>query len=538
MTWLAFAIEILWKGSIVLAAAFAASWLWQRRSASLRHFLWTAAFGALLLLPAVMRVVPKWSPAPPPVAASVRISALRTSDVQVVRGVHAPASKTTPAPDWPLILWTSILWTLGCAAAAARFLVGALRTSWMVRHASPADYARATAEDLVRILGIGRRVRVLESVSVPVPLTWGILRPVVVLPDDAPEWPEARLATVLRHELIHVRRFDLLAQAVGQAACCLYWFQPLAWLALRQLRKERERACDDAVLLAGVAPHDYAGHLMDLVRGVSIRKDRWADAPAMAEASDLESRIRALLDRRQNRRPLSRRAAFAIAGVVAAMLLPFAAITMRAQGARGSLAGVVEDPSGSRVPGCRVTAKNLDGSNQETTVANAAGEYQFASIPVGHYALEFGARGFALAKMDVVLAAGTAARVDGRLELGTINENVVIRGQKPPSVAPRATTAQRIPVGGSVTPARLVTQTKPVYPADLQQLGVEGTVVMAAVISKDGTVLNPRVRNTVDSRLAQIALDAVRQWRYEPALLNGHPVETVTTITLEFQLGQ
>ena len=343
---------------------------------------------------------------------------------------------------------------------------------------------------------------------------------------------------MLLHELVHVRRLDLLAQAVAQAACCLFWFHPLAWLALRQLRKERERACDDAVLLRGVAPHDYAGHLMDLVRAISAKRSRWADAPAMAEASDFESRVRALLDRSRNRHPLSRRAAIAIAAAVAAVLLPFAAVTAHAQ-ARGTLAGLVQDPSGARVPKCRVTAKNLDGPNQETTVANPAGEYQFASIPSGHYALEFAAPGFAAAKTQVVLEAGAAARVDAMLELGAVSESVVIRGQKPAAVpAPRAASAQRIRVGGMVTPARLVSQVKPVYPAELQQLGLEGTVVMKAVISKVGAVLSPKVVNTVDPRLAQAALDAVSQWQYQPALLNGEPVETITTITLDFQLGQ
>ena len=117
------------------------------------------------------------------------------------------------------------------------------------------------------------------------PMTWGIVRPVVMLPADAAQWPADRLRTVLLHELIHVRRCDLLAQALAQVACCLYWFHPLAWLALRQLRDERERACDDAVLLQGVPPHEYAAQLLDMVRGLRVRRSTLAGAPAMAESS-------------------------------------------------------------------------------------------------------------------------------------------------------------------------------------------------------------------------------------------------------------
>ena len=536
MTWMTFFAENAWKGTAILAAAFALGAMLRGASASLRHYLWTATFAALVALPAVIDTVPKWSPVEQASRPVVQRAALpRTGTVPAVPAPPAAPAKRPVPLNWPLILWMA-----GCAAAATRFLVGAARTSWMVRRAAPAQHAATMLEDLAGSLGIRRRVRVLVSASAPMPLTWGVLRPVVVLPDDAPRWPAARMAAVLLHELVHVRRLDLLAQAVAQAACCLFWFHPLAWLALRELRKERERACDDAVLERGVAPHDYAGHLMDLVRALSAKRSAWSDAPAMAEASDLESRVRALLDRSRNRHPVSRRAAIAIAAAVAAAVLPFAAITVHAQPAPGALAGVVQDPSGARVPNCRVIARNLDASNQEVTTANPAGEYRFASIPSGRYAIEFTAPGFKLAKVETVLVAGAAARVDANLELGSVTENVVIRGQKSPSVRPAAPAAsrERVRVGGMVAAARLITQVKPVYPAELQQLGVEGTVIMKAIISKAGGVLHPIVINTVDTRLAKAAMDAVAQWHYQPALLNGEPVETLTTITLDFQLDQ
>ena len=126
---------------------------------------------------------------------------------------------------------------------------------------------------------------------------WGVLRPVVVLPASARQWTAPRLRTVLLHELVHVERRDLVAQFLGQAVCCLYWIHPLAWLAARQLRKEREQACDDAVLARGVPAPEYAGLLLDLVRGRPLR--RWKQAPAMAEGSGLELRVRAMLDPRE-----------------------------------------------------------------------------------------------------------------------------------------------------------------------------------------------------------------------------------------------
>ena len=542
MTWMTFLSENAWKATILLSAACAAGVLLRSRPASLRHFVWAAAFTALLGLPAAMLVAPKWTPSVGRVPVHAVSVALPAKDTKVAYPAPtgrllASGQRVPPEPSrTPAVLLP--VWLAGCLAAASRYLVGAVPTSWMVRRAAPAAYAQGMLEDLARSLGLGRRVRALESAAAPMPLTWGIARPVVVLPEDAPSWPQARLRTVLLHELVHVQRLDLLAQAVAQLACCLYWFHPLAWVALRQLRKERERACDDAVLLGGVAAHDYAGHLLESVRALAAKRSPWVDAPAMAESSDLESRVRALLDRNRCRRPLSRRAAIAVAATVVAVLLPLSAI--HAQGAVGTLVGTVSDPSGARVPQCRVTATGLDGNNQETAVSDAAGEYRFVSIPSGHYTLEFGAPGFARAKTQAMLDAGATARVDAHLEIGTVSENVVIRGQRPSAAAaPRtAATPRPMRIGGMVTQVKLIHQTHPVYPPDLQQLGVEGTVVMSAIISKTGTVLHPTIRNTVDPRFAAAAMEAVQQWVYQPALLNGEPVETITTITLEFQLGQ
>ncbi len=518
--------ELIWKATILLAAAGVANAVLGRASAALRHFLWTGAFVALLLLPVALRTIPKWRPQPVAVAARVE------SATSVVVHGDAPAPKRV---NW--LVW---LWALGCAAATARFLAGAARTSWMVRHASEEPSAGEMAADLCRMLGIGRKVRVLESAAAPMPLTWGILRPVVLLPENATQWPEGRLRTVLLHELIHVRRWDLLAQALAQAACCLYWFHPLAWLGLRQQRQERERACDDAVLGSGVAAHDYAGHLVDLVRGMAARRGarraRWADAPAMAEASGLELRVRDLLARHRNRRPLSRSAALAAVGAMAVVFLPLAAITALAQVPMSVLSGTVKDPSDAVIPNAHVSARNLAGSNEESATANAAGVYQFESIPAGTYTLEFSASGFRRFTTQAVLVTGSPARVDAHLEIGQISETVTVKGTGPQPAAALAGTPERIRVGGMVQAARLTRQPRPEYPADLQAAGVQGMVRIRAIISKEGTVLHAQVINTVDSRLAQLALDSVNQWVYQPTLLNGEPVEVLTTIDIDFSL--
>ena len=530
MTWMEFLAQGAWRATAILAVAFAASLALRRGPAAVRHFVWASALATLVILPLAMTTLPQWQWATAAAAVAPPIESAR--QVLVVVG-----KKAAPWPNSWLVLWAA-----GFAFAAARFLFGAGGTCWMVQTATGAQYAKTAAERLRQSLGIGRCVRVLESAAAPLPMMWGILRPVVVLPAGAASWPAARLEAVLLHELIHVQRLDLVAQMIGQAACCLYWFHPLAWIAARQLRQERERACDDAVLRRGLAASDYAQHLVDLVRGLA-EKRLWGDAPAMAEANGLETRVRGLLDRTRNRKPLSRRAAVAVAAVGCAVLVSLASVAAHAQVARGALAGIVKDPSGAVVPGCRVTAVALDGTNQETTNTNPAGAYVFEAIPPGRYALEFGSRGFKLGKVEVTVPAGQAARVDFNLQLGQISEVVSVKGGKsaprPNAVPGNAAAAQRILVGGNVQAARLLRQKRPDYPDELQQQGIQGTVTIKAIISKEGTVLSPAVLTTgVDSRLSKLALDAVSQWLYSPTLLNGQPVEVLTTIDVVFELGQ
>src|SRR5262249_26502543 len=158
------------------------------------------------------------------------------------------------------------------------------------------------------------------------------------------------------------------------------------------------------------------------------------------------------------------------------------------------------------------------------TDVNSAGEYRFSPIPAGRYILEFSARGFKRATTDAAVAAGKVANANVTLDLGAISESVVVVGKRTAPL-PQAPPPQRIRVGGNVQASRLLRQTRPQYPAQLQQLGVEGAVLMQAVIGIDGSLLNLKVINNANPDLANAAMDAARQWRYQPTLLNGQPVE-------------
>jgi protein TonB len=113
----------------------------------------------------------------------------------------------------------------------------------------------------------------------------------------------------------------------------------------------------------------------------------------------------------------------------------------------------------------------------------------------------------------------------------------IISGDSPslPS-PPRPAAPVRIKQGGVVTAASILSQTRPVYPALARQARIQGSVVLHAIIGRDGRVAQLEVMSG-HPLLVQAALDAVRQWVYKPTLLNGDPVEVDTTITVSFIMG-
>lgn len=164
---------------------------------------------------------------------------------------------------------------------------------------------RRALHEASQSLGVRRGVRLLRHTGESMPLTFGTLTPVIVVPASADAWTEDRRRTVLLHELAHVVRADCFIQRLTACASALYWPHPGVWYAARRLRAERELACDDRVIAAGAPADDYAGHLLEIAH-----EFRAAPAPAtalgMARARQLERRLLAILDDARNRASLGR----------------------------------------------------------------------------------------------------------------------------------------------------------------------------------------------------------------------------------------
>ena len=331
---MAFAIALLWKSTLLLALAFAASRLLAGRSAALRHTVWTCAAVALLALPLAQALAPPL-PAPLPrlphrAATPVVTERIVGVTLHAPTGVRAPepaAARVAPARQaFDPIALAFAFWAGGALIVVTGLVAGRVARTRLTRGARTLDDATwiADAREIARSLVVRRKLRLLLAEDGATPMTWGTLRPTVLLPASALQWPAEQRRAFLMHELGHVARFDCAIQDLAELACAFYWMHPGAWYAAHRLRVEREQACDDLVLAHGAEADAYAGQLLAVVR--ASRVTRVLPGAAMAAPSQLESRVRALLDGGRDRRRVGRGGAIVAAGLACALLLPIAAV--------------------------------------------------------------------------------------------------------------------------------------------------------------------------------------------------------------------
>lgn len=323
--WQALPWELFAQSTLLLMVAGLIVLFLRRASAALRHLIWCSATMAVLLLPLGSWVLPNWRVAVLPIGSRQPVEAV-TVETSISREATVERSRNTTPASFSERDWLLGIWQAGIALAVIPLLAGWWQLGRLLRRSkAAAPELLAALHALQEQTGVSRRVRLLICPSVRVPVTCGAARPIIMLPSDCGDWPAARLRVVLLHELAHIKRLDWFSQALADLACAIHWFNPLAWIAVRRMRVERELACDDAVLRAGASPVDYADELLRFASKVQqVPLLNWAAVP-MARPSRLEERITVILNERQNRTALSRRI---IAATTAVGVLTFAGVAM------------------------------------------------------------------------------------------------------------------------------------------------------------------------------------------------------------------
>jgi uncharacterized protein (TIGR03435 family) len=337
--------SIILKATFILGLTLVTARLAPRARASVRHLVFAAGFCVLLTLPIAAVLLPPVSVPIQPSNVSDSVAPLQivesSSAVEHVAGFNGPS--LAPRNLRPSVSASTVFragWILG----AVLFLIPNIVSLSRIWHIHRSGVVWSNREPLVRSLalqaGVRRRVDVRVHADIVAPMACGFLRPAIVLPSDAVEWPDAEIRRAVVHELEHVRRADWPTRLMARTVCALYWFHPFVWMAWRRLCLESELACDDAVL-CGSERTDYADQLVNLAR--RLVKGATPSALPMASRSDLSARVSAVLDVSQARGRVGLLGSATI-GIVAVTLLlvvsPLRAISRASNGLDGLM-----DPS-------------------------------------------------------------------------------------------------------------------------------------------------------------------------------------------------
>ena len=533
------------------------------RSAAERHLLWIVTLAAASIIPLLELVLPAWRPdwaadvaAMLPIAFNT-ITAWRASPGS---GIVVRATGLEPE-GWIYGVVTGV-WLAGALFSSAFLIVQFVRLRRTRASADRVYDPRLLGlfDAAAHAVGVRPRPLLLQASSLAIPITWGVRRACVLLPAAAATWSDERLRAVFSHELAHIRRRDWLFHVLAEGLCAFYWLHPLFWLAKRQLHREAERAADDAVLSLGIDGHDYAAHLVEIVRG--SRRLSPAPTVAMARAADLPARIDSLLRVSTNRRAVARTNVLQAAAIavligvpVGAFAVPAVASSIQVRTANlpmallAAISPTLDAPS-SAVRNVR-PAMAGDGTD---TVAPEVVEYTTPPL-YSDEARARGIEGVVVVRTRVDLdGRATQARVVTRLGHG-LDQNALVAlrhwrfrpGTR--NGAPAALDAdveiefslrqERLneliandmatQVGPDVTPPRAV-----LTPQPPPSSGARGTVALDVVLLEDGRPRIIRVLHSVNRELDDAAVQIFEQWRFSPAMKNGAPVKVRLTAEVNF----
>ncbi|HEX7569512.1 MAG TPA: M56 family metallopeptidase, partial [Verrucomicrobiae bacterium] len=255
---LSFAWPMLWQSSLLIVALLAFDFLFRRKlRASIRYALWLVVLVKLCVPPALaLPTSPAWwlHKTPPPVVAKPE------APHYTVTYDNGPLPEipqsSLPAFIPPKPVMTNAAWLLVFSASISAALLFWLLVRWgqitrQVRRAATSERLAALADEAQKFVGMKFKVQVKLTTNSMSPAVCGLFRPAILIPQSLAEnFSDEQLRAVLLHELIHLRRRDVWLNFLQSLLQIFYWWHPLVWLANARIRRVREEAVDDAVMLA------------------------------------------------------------------------------------------------------------------------------------------------------------------------------------------------------------------------------------------------------------------------------------------------
>jgi TonB family protein len=529
----------------VSVATVAAALLCRRTVPAMRLAYWRGVGVLCLLLPLLPLLAPVQGE---PAALSVVFGSDTISDAPAV--ILEPASGTTTA----VTLW---IWAGGICLGLARLLVGA----WGLRQRRRRSTPVTLCEEVEAFRqSLAPRAEFRSSPAFEQPVTFGLLRPVILLPPRFRELSTDAQCAVAHHELLHVARRDWMWIVLEEHMRVLFWFHPAVWWLVEQVQLAREHVIDRLVVSGAVSKRTYMNTLL-----------AFADRGATTSLSMAFLRRRHLTSRFQELSKEShmsfRQVAWtgavlavltgsAALGAARALPLDLTALTLQAQtGARLE----IRLAETARATGLREASVPDSGRRIYLHATTLATDDDVISARVIDMGGQFGigvrfsnqasarmktATATHLGKPVAIVLNGTV--ISAPTLKGPISDSAVLTGPftaaSAQELADRLAPARFQPNGaardGVTTLPVPVHEEKPYYTPAAMQAGVQGSVLLEAVVLTDGSVGDVSVLQSLDATygLDQQAIDAMKLWTFQPGTRAGQPVRVAVQIQMTFTL--
>ena len=317
-----FLILVSSVSTAILSVAWLIDILWRRKSAAVAYRIWLAAFLLVMFVPVGMSAVPKWKimiPVPEFVnkqestVARTGANSIPFHSIDTLARLPNEPFTTSPDSMYPPPPATTRLdpkRDTHSEPATSISMTTSLALGWIVVallllirqlyfHVKVVVW-RYGSHPFEQSFPCNVPVRIGKSIDIPI--TTGIVRPMILFPAPARRWSPQRIELVLRHELAHVHRQDVFWNSLVALIKSLFWFQPLCWIGHAKMSLEREQACDDAVIVDGSDAKKYAGELVAIMKELVGKKQAVKPSGALAISEPpMVTRLKSILDQRNRR---------------------------------------------------------------------------------------------------------------------------------------------------------------------------------------------------------------------------------------------
>lgn len=593
---LTFLFNASWQILLIAATATLCDWLLRGTAARFRHAIWVIALVLSLLLPVLSSFgrLPKYqSSSQPPVAEIAAeptvVTRISTIDGEEIQPARSPLADT---PDVPALTQSEpqrtpsrvtvnpkvagvvfALYALFILYACLRFFRAWRRTRKIIQSAfepEMPELVQAVIQTCRRVVKT-RAVRVLSSTSIPVPITAGVIRPLIILP--APLFEETNedvLVSGIAHELVHVARYDYLANLVYEFLYLPLSFHPAAWSIRHRIRQTRELCCDEWVASKLLRADVYARSLVRLIGATPLVPRMAADTTiGISESDNLEVRIMSLL---KTRKLTNRRKAFLL--FLASLLLAAPCLAATSFALNFEINGqAAATPQRSR--------QKLEQKDQERARRELQRQLEELRkqerLTTGERAeFEAGLREvrLALEEHEKLLKEYEQEKSQMRPEIEAglkelqkslqEHERMLEQYQKQGPERDKLNETQKrlaelltkypyepmredlskllekyqYGAGGDQKNrhARVIYRVEPKYPDDARDKQITGSVLLTLTVDHDGNPQNIAVKKSLYPSMDQAAIEAARKMRFEPAMKDGQVVSDVLLVEFYFSM--